>query len=118
NGEWVYGNRVYMQGNDGYTVGMQMLSGDGYRPWASIQVDPKTVGQFTGTYDNKGREIYEGDFLAACFKAIPCCVEWDEDILGFGASNKKKHIFIDVPYWKHRNIVGNIHDNPELLEVA
>lgn len=80
-------------------------------------VDPETVGQFTGLTDKNGKKIFEGDIVDMHRKGcgfLPIeCVEYDEGgfspIACAGWECTPKHNEIEV--------IGNIHDNPELLEV-
>lgn len=80
-------------------------------------VDPKTVGRFTGMRDKNGKMIFEGDLLNGLLSLHPdrrifqviyenngfyFC---DEDSVGWHPD----HI---VDY----EVIGNIHDTPELLE--
>lgn len=82
--------------------------------------------QFTGLLDKNGKEIYEGDVLSPTrehkFKQPPiglkCVVVWDEHYLTF--SNLKDNVG-DGEYLlcestkKHWEVIGNIYENPELL---
>ena len=97
-----------------------------------MPVDHKTVGQFTGLYDSKGLEIYEGDILQVLYK---CCLtgEWKSDYLievyydlqtaqYWGRCRNGEEIgsvwdsFIEHGYIAPLEIIGNIHENPELLK--
>ena len=60
NGEWVYG--FLIQYENGWFI--CNFIGDAYQ----YEVDPSTVGQFTGMKDKNGREIYEGDTVLATLK--------------------------------------------------
>jgi hypothetical protein len=74
--------------------------------------------QFTGLFDNQGKEIYEGDLLAVDWadqRYPPHTigpVEWDEDnacwYLGEGGSPKQ-----DTQ--SHMEVIGDIYSTPELL---
>ena len=83
------------------------------------KVIPDTVGQFTGLLDNKGNDIYEGDIVANDFGnayIVNMTVEWCTD--GYWALHEidgddTMHFVAD--YLKEIEIIGNIHDNPELL---
>lgn len=72
-----------------------------------IEIIPETIGQFTGLYDKNGKEIYEGDILKGGIY-LSYEVKWDYEDNGWNVKND------DIR--KHYEIIGNIHENPELLE--
>jgi len=81
-------------------------------------VDPATVGQFTGLKDFDGKEIYEGDVLLFVTARIrtPFVVTF------FGAAFRGHFLEKNGDYYtleyllqNEVRVIGNIHDNPELL---
>lgn len=90
-------------------------------------VKEETIGQFTGLYDKNGKEIYEGDILRSVrFKGILHLIVYDEKEAAFMAVqiNKNRgtylegrcHVYQDWLNKYPKIVIGNIHDNPELLE--
>lgn len=81
--------------------------------WRGIEVIFETVGQFTGLTDKNDAKIFEGDILK--FRSGIYSVEWDNEHSKFlqrdGQFSRELHIWI-----AKSEIVGNIHDNPELLK--
>ncbi|EAD5535396.1 hypothetical protein G5776_000932 [Listeria monocytogenes] len=85
----------------------------------SEKVDPETVGQYTGLKDKNGKKIFEGDIvnckffdrmvgdIAGVINFIDCV--WA--VSDF--KNKRLYQLIDVD---NIEIIGNIHENPDLLE--
>ena len=69
-----------------------------------------TVGQFTGLTDKNGKEIYEGDIIRHKDMVKPYHVIYD------GHQFTPNDGFRSLSYPKHWEVVGNIHDNPELLK--
>lgn len=112
NNNWVYGDLIHYDNND-YRILPQ-----NERNWdileLGFEVIPETVGQYTGVKDKKGVEIYEGDIFLLGDKTILHVVEWiDSGFKGRQISNKST---VGLEYWQDRiEIIGNIHDNPQLL---
>lgn len=133
NGEWAYGH--YAQ-TDADTHTIFWIKEDGAPWWADVI--PETVGQFTGLLDKNGKEIYEGDVLKGTTNKwvmednpephdFVGYVRWDSqcdvgmewvlttmDSVGSNPLNVYVHcVAID---YSTGVIIGNIHDNPELLK--
>ena len=121
-GNWCYGHLVDYD-DDGMEIQGYDIYQDGNEEWKSRAVDPDTVGQFTGLYDSVGNEIYEGDILR--FGNSPsgiCEAKWNESIAAFCIrfSFENKLGCRPLGNWvkceRSIEIIGNIHDNPELLK--
>lgn len=75
-----------------------------------------TVGQFTGMTDKNGKRIYEGDIVR--FDDGTFVVQFYECRMGFafsGLSGRGCVPGFGMTKWEHIEVIGNIHDDPELL---
>ena len=123
NGEWAYGSLITCHK---YTdIWTPTESGTVDRK----EVDPETVGQYTGLEDRDGREIYEGDILLLSDRG--CHEESavvEHGLYGWTFYGPKNAVFQSDGSHTYRAVencrfmfgtgvvVGNIHDNPELTE--
>ena len=121
-GEWVYG--WYTMGCFGRwplkdCIIPSQLAIDG--ELRSDEVDPSTVGQYTGLTDKNGKKIFEGDILRVVtnyysnrneHKITVNFEEIENDSFG------EPYTIVYCIMGGEWEIIGNIHDNPELLKEA
>lgn len=110
--EWLYGNLQVPN-----KVGVPYFMWDCKKRQKEVTTD--TVGQFTGLLDKNGNEIYEGDILANENQPNKCIVKWNRHLAQFqgtwnnmpiNAADIYSMVLLDY------KVIGNIHDNPELLK--
>lgn len=119
-GRWLYGSLDYRQWYSQICQKMFILTKTGCE-----EVRYETVGQFTGLYDRYGKEIYESDIVET-ERGRLCVVEWFSsnsyqgwDLKPIYTEENLKYEAPRLPFlWKkdYIKVVGNIYDNPELLE--
>lgn len=118
NGEWVYGDVWHNYDNEPRCI-KDYCGGN--------PVDPATVGQYTGKKDKNGKMIFEGDIVDAAaawwdaagpagHESPIITVEWNDLNCGvdpFADYDCDCGVFI---MGEECEVIGNIHDNPELLK--
>ena len=133
--DWIYGYLCQHRGEPVMDNNGMVLEGSDYyiRDWAekidtgfygcNYKVFPSTVGQFTGLTDKNGKKIFEGDivkyksgstvlFHEVVFERRNGCAYFGV-VMGENETWDFNNSFPSTLF----EIVGNIHDNPELLEV-
>lgn len=104
------------------------------RHWHAVEIIPETLGGCTGATDKNGKSIFDGDIIQAgglkfIVKFGNCGgvknVDHEVGYIGFyvmpiGVDDVANNITrTDIMYWLNAYdalVIGNIHDNPELLQ--
>lgn len=109
NGKWAEGD-LAMISNRPFIIPAEALA---------VEVDPRTVGQFTGLHDRGGACVFEGD-LVAVSGGFPRAVRYDGGCAAFclgnpGADGGHGFLQIDADWWRDFQfsirVVGNEHDD-------
>lgn len=111
--EWVYGDLIQ---RIGYTPSIMFhYESSGKVRYYEYAVKRETVGQFTSLYDNNGKEIYEGDILD--FNGLIIEVRFVRGVFALLCNGDlEQELCGDCRTDLFAKIIGNIHDNPELLK--
>lgn len=128
--EFIYGSYVEYKGSHFiYTEMYEKATHIGIL--SQVQVSPETVGQYTGEKDKKGKKIFNGDILTPYAytgtikdKTFKCTVVFKKGMFCFNLNkpfiDKTDPLYLSLNRGKAANneyiIVGNIHENPELME--
>ena len=117
--KWVYGSFV----SDKLILSPYKERNENRHFW--YMVDPATVGQFTGLKDCEGREIYEDDIVRVVhygeesIHVIKYCDDMDYpafDLWPHFDCESNGLSFCECERETTITVIGNAHDNPELLE--
>lgn len=126
NGDWIIGflmiaderyfilseSAMQFHTPDFLKAGVYMVSG-------FVEVEPVTVGQYTGLKDENGKRIFEGDICKITVDGISVEkdmfeIRWDKTNLELQAWSDKEGL--GLGYVRVVEVIGNIYDNQELLE--
>ena len=113
NGDWVYGLITRLFDDRFENLPAEMMDENGV---SGIEIDHNTICQYTGLTDKNGNKIWENDIIRCGRNTV---VSWDEHFASWCLTRKGwlfKHFFGESQNPEDCEVIGNIFDNPELLE--
>lgn len=122
-GEWAEGYLDVFEGTP-----FMLINHDDPYALHRAEVDPDTVGQYTGRKDKNGKRVFEGDILRLFTiwadgtvepVDVPVIVQFCENDQCYVLTTKQGSHYDDFGnYGRHEyyEVIGNIHDNPELMK--
>ena len=121
---WIYGDLSQLNNFNQPSIveGIYHVDGAEYNMNES-EVEEESIGQYTGLEDKNSKEIYEGDIVRFTWHSVLCSSEKPID-------RRYEVVYIDGGFrqadtygaignwykWDEVEIIGNIYENPELLE--
>lgn len=133
--EWCYGTYIFTDDNTNDPFRTRPFkeshkivfwcSGDwNMGGWVDEEVIPETIGQYTGLRDKNGKEIYEGDIIRSYDSEnnpIIHYIHWHNSNACYVATIPKYPCICSIVTkdWIEeydKEIIGNIHDNPDLIK--
>lgn len=115
--QWIEGFYMCLGNKYHYILAGKIDLTQGYPDLIKFPVDPDTVGECTGLTDKNGKLIFEGDIvreyniLGEPYHSGAVC--WSDLFTGWRYDYYKGMFGDSISQYE---IIGNIHDNPELLK--
>ena len=117
NGAWIYGGIAYHSDGAVYIIGDIDKQDSFFELWKTAEeVEPRSVGEFTGITDKKGAMIFGGDIVVSAeYKDIIRAVIYHDG--GFKLLRKDGRYPKAIgKLKKHLLVIGNVHDNTGMLK--
>lgn len=119
---WVYGALVQQQDDPlrekAFIISYSNYQFGDFSEAVMHEVDPETVGQYTGFVDKNSKKIFEGDIVSIYnSKTFLFAVEWNNQyVLKCTTNGVSDNILNVIESSEDVEVVGNIYDNPELIK--